>query len=641
MILIGRAARLHKQAVREIQAVCDRAAQGDLSARVVRTSDFGDLAPAMVALNHMLDLTDAFVRESGASLTFAAEGKFYRPFLVRGMVGDFRRGAEIINTARESMQARSEAAQHLQAAVAHLVAAAAAGDLSKRLEVREDQGGMGKITAGINSLVETVAKTLADVGGVIDQIADGDLSGQVKGEYGGFFGHLKDSTNKSISTMRNLAQKLTASSNLVRDAATEISTGSEDLAHRTESTAATLEESVAAMHEVTETVRRNADNAQQASTMAAQGRSIADQGGRVVGEAVTAMSAIEDSARKIGEITALIDEIAFQTNLLALNASVEAARAGEAGKGFAVVAQEVRALAQRSANASKDIKQLINASGTEVRNGVELVNRAGHSLQDLTKSIKSVSDIVDEIASASTEQSTALQDVNRAFITLDEMTQQNAALVEQTHAAAQSLAMQAQDQAALVKFFKLWDEQEQRRNNRDDCGPGDTVTFDGERLRMRNWSSSGVLFAAPRTPPSLHSDIRIRVSVERPDFRIEFETAATVVRVAQGHVAVTYRNLERAIVQRISQYVRGEGTNPKHMQPASTPAPAIAPAPRPVSAKPVSAEATPARSPSVKAPTRVNARPVSPRAGAVPIPRKAKLAQPAPAGAADDDWKEF
>ncbi len=226
----------------------------------------------------------------------------------------------------------------------------------------------------------------------------------------------------------------------MKEAAAEISTGSQDLASRTESQAASIEETAASMHEITATVKQNADNAQAASQLAAVARDAADKGGTVMGSVVTAMGQIEGSAAKISDIVGLIDEIAFQTNLLALNASVEAARAGEAGKGFAVVAQEVRALAQRSADASREIKTLITASNGQVREGGKLVGQAGESLT--------------EIVTASREQATGLEQVNTAVGSMDEMTQRNGALVEETSASAQSLSQQATQLAQLVSFFK-------------------------------------------------------------------------------------------------------------------------------------------------------------------------------------------
>jgi methyl-accepting chemotaxis protein len=211
------------------------------------------------------------------------------------------------------------------------------------------------------------------------------------------------------------------------------------------------------MEEISETVRKNAENAQQANQFATGTRAVADRGGVVVARAVNAMSRIEESSRKISDIISVIDEIARQTNLLALNAAVEAARAGEAGRGFAVVASEVRSLAQRSSQAAKDIKDLITNSSNQVREGVELVNKAGASLTEIVESIKKVAEIVAEIACASGEQSTGLEQVNAALAQMDDVTQQNSALVEQNAAAAKALAQQSQAMNERVSFFQIED----------------------------------------------------------------------------------------------------------------------------------------------------------------------------------------
>jgi methyl-accepting chemotaxis protein len=239
----------------------------------------------------------------------------------------------------------------------------------------------------------------------------------------------------------------------VGSAASEIAAGSADLSARTEQQASSLEETAASMEELSATVRQNSENAQQANQLATTAREAADRGGRVTTQAVEAMTRIEGASQKISDIIGVIDEIAFQTNLLALNAAVEAARAGEAGKGFAVVASEVRTLAQRSAQASKEIKGLILDSGNQVKDGVKLVNAAGEALEGIVGSVKKVADIVSEIAAASAEQASGVEQVNSAVTQMDEMTQKNAALVEESAAAARSLEEQASELTRLIGFF--------------------------------------------------------------------------------------------------------------------------------------------------------------------------------------------
>ena len=247
--------------------------------------------------------------------------------------------------------------------------------------------------------------------------------------------------------------KLSASE--VTNASAEISTSTTGLSQRTEQQAASLEETSASMEEMTATVRKNAENVQQASELAVSTQQVANRGGQVVAETVEAMAKIEDSSRKISDIIGVIDEIARQTNLLALNAAVEAARAGEAGRGFAVVASEVRSLAQRSSQAAKDIKDLITSSNGQVKDGVTLVNKAGDSLHDIVESIKKVTAVVSEIANASMEQSTGIEQINKALTQMDEVTQQNSALVEENAATAKTLEGQAKSMDEHVAVFRL------------------------------------------------------------------------------------------------------------------------------------------------------------------------------------------
>ncbi|HET9390022.1 MAG TPA: methyl-accepting chemotaxis protein, partial [Steroidobacteraceae bacterium] len=239
--------------------------------------------------------------------------------------------------------------------------------------------------------------------------------------------------------------------------AEEISAGNANLSQRTEEQSSSLEETASSMEEMTTTVKQNADNAGQANQLAIAARDQAEKGGTVVNQAVKAMADINDASKKIADIIGVIDDIAFQTNLLALNAAVEAARAGEQGRGFAVVASEVRSLAGRSATAAKEIKELIQDSVRKVEDGSVLVTQSGQTLEKIVSAVKKVSDIVAEIAAASREQSSGIEQVNRAVMQMDELTQQNAALVEQATAASQAMAEQVRGLNQMLERFRIED----------------------------------------------------------------------------------------------------------------------------------------------------------------------------------------
>jgi methyl-accepting chemotaxis protein len=319
-------------------------------------------------------------------------------------------------------------------------------------KIAEEQAKAAEIQA---RAAEEQAQALHTLGEGLSRLARGDLRHRLAGGFTGAYKQIENDFNTAIQQLRETIAAIDEATREVGTASSEIATATTELSQRTEEQAASLEETSASMEEFAATVRKNADNAQQANQSSAITCDTAQRGGEIVARAVEAMSRIEGSSHKIADIIIVIDEIARQTNLLALNAAVEAARAGDAGRGFAVVATEVRSLAQRSSQAAKDIKDLITNSTAQVKDGVDLVNRAGQSLSEIVSSIKGVASIVSGIAKSSTEQASSIEQVNRAVTQMDQVTQQNAALVEQNAATAKSLEQQAAAMRERVAVFEI------------------------------------------------------------------------------------------------------------------------------------------------------------------------------------------
>ncbi|WP_440054350.1 methyl-accepting chemotaxis protein [Pseudoalteromonas sp. T1lg65] len=339
-----------------------------------------------------------------------------------------------------------------------LVQKASNGELTVRIEESGKEGFYLRLAKGLNSLVATVQDTVVDMGEMLDSLATGNLTRRIERDYQGSYEKLKEDANKTAEKLTEVMNRIRTSANLVSSGADEISQGNADLSQRTEEQASSLEETAASMEEMTSTVKQNAENAKLANELAADTCQKATQGGEVVTRAVESMSEINDASKRIADIIGVIDEIAFQTNLLALNAAVEAARAGEQGRGFAVVAGEVRNLAQRSAGAAKEIKDLIRDSVSKVEDGTMLVNESGVTLRGIVDAVQKVTEMISDIAEASVEQSSGIDQVNKAISQMDEMTQQNAALVEQASAAGESMAEQANDMTRLLNFFTMNDD---------------------------------------------------------------------------------------------------------------------------------------------------------------------------------------
>ena len=328
---------------------------------------------------------------------------------------------------------------------------------------------------GIVAIIRRLVTPLGIVGRGLERLSEGDLTAKLTEKVPPEYRQLQDNFNAAVGKLQSIIGSVATSAREVTNASAEIATSTTDLSQRTEEQAASLEETSASMVEISAAVKKNAESAHQANESADATREVADRGGTVVAEAVDAMAKIEESSRKISDIIGVIDEISRQTNLLALNAAVEAARAGDAGRGFAVVASEVRSLAQRS-SAAKDIKDLITNSNSQVKDGVDLVNRAGGALTEIMASIKTVFAVVSDIASASAEQASGIDQINKALAQMDEVTQQNSALVEENAAMAKTLEHQAKSMDDQVAFFQI-----------------DAAAVDGGRARK----SSGPVAAKP------------------------------------------------------------------------------------------------------------------------------------------------
>ncbi len=413
------------------------AVDGKLATRADASKHQGDFQKIVSGVNDCLDSVIGPLNVAAEYVDRISKGDI-PPKISDNYNGDFNEIKNNLNVLIDAMNSVTGAAEQI-----------ALGNLS--VEVRE-RSPQDQLMQALTRMVAQL-KTLA---GVAEQIAEGDLTVNVKPA------SENDAIGNAFVTMtanlREIVGNVGSSSDSIASATKQIATGNSDLAQRTETQASSLEEIASSMEELTSTVKQNADNSQQANQLAIDASDVAVKGGNVITRVVDTMESISGSSKKIADIISVIDGIAFQTNILALNAAVEAARAGEQGRGFAVVAGEVRNLAQRSAAAAKEIKELISDSVDKVGNGSKLVGEAGQTMQEIVTSIKRVTDIMSEISAASIEQSSGIEQVNGAITSMDEITQQNASVVQQASAAAGALEEQAQLLVEAVNRFKLDDQ---------------------------------------------------------------------------------------------------------------------------------------------------------------------------------------
>ncbi|MBU6529189.1 chemotaxis protein (plasmid) [Methylocystis sp. MJC1] len=415
LIALAKNDRAHARVINKIAAVCGEAAKGNFEARITDIQEIGAEADAQHKVNDMIDRSDAFVREATASLAAVCRNIYYRRIFLEGMDGAFRNAADVIN---DSVKAQSA------------VEAARAKATAEQTQIVDELG------QGLKSL------------------AEGDLTFRLE-NFPETYSRLEQDFNAAAGQLEGTLTGIIGGANMICSTTREITSAANDLARRTEQAAAGLEETAAAIHEISNTVVKTTEGARQARETVSHAKSEAEKSNEIVRGAIDTMSRIEKSSQDIGQIIGVIDEIAFQTNLLALNAGVEAARAGDAGRGFAVVAAEVRALAQRSAEAAKEIRGLISVSSDDVRVGVERVTQTGKALERIVGEVVRVNQIIAEMASGASEQSAAIQQINIAIGQMDQDTQKNAAMVEETTAATHNLLQETEGLVRSVQDFKV------------------------------------------------------------------------------------------------------------------------------------------------------------------------------------------
>jgi methyl-accepting chemotaxis protein len=388
-----------------------------------------------------------------AIVFFSDVGEDYRDPLIDNFPVHYAKFSNYFNRRNLMRIERARMRQELQRAFGEVVDSAVAGDFSKRVTVQFPDAELNRLSANVNTLVETVDRGLGETGAVLAALADADLTRMVTASYQGRFAELKEAINGTIERLSKTLHDIQSISGDVTLTAREITTGANDLSQRTEEQASNLEETAATTEQLAASVKASAQAAHQATQIANHAKDAANTGAAIVGDAVDAMARIEEASQQISDIIRVIDDIAFQTNLLALNAAVEAARAGDAGKGFAVVASEVRTLAQRSSEAAKDISGLISSSNAKVSEGVKLVRAAGDALLQIKEASQRVSATIAEISTASSEQANGIDEMSQTVAHLDEMTQQNAALAEESAASANILTKRiAGLQESLARF---------------------------------------------------------------------------------------------------------------------------------------------------------------------------------------------
>ena len=544
---LGQMSTLSKEAGAAVISYWDKRSSSALTALIINILLAAAMIAVVVAAMRIINQRVALrLKQTTETLMAVANGdldrQVHRQENDLNEIADLASGLESFRTsldqakrAEQELSERSRAERaammaEMQTAFGAVVDAAVAGDFTQRVPETFPDAELNQLAASVNRLLMSLNDALNSTGAAIQRIAEGDLKNRFDGQFQGAFAELQRSVNETIERLSGLVTEITTTSHDVSRDAEEITSGAENLASRAEQQASSLQETAATMEEMSATIKSNADNSENAKKLASDASQRGQSGGEVVNSAVSAMNEIEASASKIADIITVIDGIAFQTNLLALNAAVEAARAGEAGKGFAVVASEVRALAQRSSDASRDIRQLIETSATQVAHGVKLVSETGGALEGIVNSIAQVEEAINAIAAASIEQATGVQEITASVTHMDTMTQENSAIADRSASNARSLGGSAGKLQSLISYFKVdgvaqeaaadqaWRAAETKKHGgRRSCRPTPGARGECWRCKRRRWRRLGRFLIPPAPTRANLSGHRSPPAVRRPE----------------------------------------------------------------------------------------------------------------------------
>lgn len=445
--------------IKLINKSVSQVSEGDFSMRIPTDNKNGFILELCEGINKINEISDQGISEVSRSINALSKGR-----LDVEVSGDYK---GMFNELKLSVNTTLSRLDNIISEVKVAAVKVSEGDFTDRISEHNKEGFMLDLSQEMNNICEVSHNGLTDIKKSLHALAKGNLHCKINKEYQGMFNEIKESFNTTVDRLTEIVKNIHDAAFEVSRVSEEIAAGSTDLANRTERQASTLEETSVAIQGMTQMITENTDSSKTASSLSESASEFASMGQDIVGETISSINKINDSSQSISNIISMIDEIAFQTNLLALNAAVEAARAGEAGKGFAVVATEVRSLSGRSSDASKSIQNLIHESATLVKDGVDLVNRSGESLDNIVTSVQSLHELVSEILLHSNQQANRSSEINDAIDSIEEMTQQNAALVEQSAASAHKMNEQSIELLQLVSFFDLEEEEGSYGENDD------------------------------------------------------------------------------------------------------------------------------------------------------------------------------